>query len=56
MISFALDWMDNEEWYTYNLEKEEYELTDKAPPEARKSFLEHKKQTEAFRKSHNMNG
>ena len=50
MISFALDWMDNEEWYRYNYEKGQYELTDKAPPEARESFMEYKKEAESFRK------
>ncbi len=33
--------MTNEEWYTYNVEKGELELTDKAPPKAIKSYKEY---------------
>lgn len=32
--------LKNEEWFTYNFEKAEYELTDKAPPKAVESFKE----------------
>ena len=31
-------WMTNKEWYRMNLEKDCFELTDKAPEEAIKSF------------------
>ena len=31
-------WMTNEEWYTVNKEKDCFELTDVAPPRARRSF------------------
>ena len=32
------DWMDNEEWYYIDEERDRYVLTDKAPEEARRSF------------------
>lgn len=31
-------WMTNEDWYTVNHEKDCFELTDDAPPRARRSF------------------
>ena len=32
--------LENEEWYTYNIEEGKYELTDKAPQEAVESYNE----------------
>jgi hypothetical protein len=34
----SMDWIKNEEWYGYNPETKTYYLTEKAPPEIRKSF------------------
>ena len=34
----SLYWETNPEWYRINEETDEYELTDKAPPEAVESF------------------
>ena len=31
-------WHSNEEWYRFNYDKQEFELTDKAPKEAQESF------------------
>lgn len=31
--------MTNEEWYTYDYKKKKYVLTDKAPKEARESYI-----------------
>lgn len=31
-------WMTNKDWYTINHEKDCFELTDAAPPRARRSF------------------
>lgn len=31
-------WMSNKDWYRINKEKDEFELTDKAPERARRSF------------------
>ena len=39
----AVIWARNEEWYTINKEKKRFELTDKAPEEARRSFEKYKK-------------
>lgn len=33
-----LYWKQNKDWYRINKEKDEFELTDKAPERARKSF------------------
>ena len=34
----SIYWMQNDEWYTINKEKDCFELTEKAPPEAVESF------------------
>ena len=34
-------WWTNKEWYTYDPKKGHYVLTDKAPPEAVKSYEEY---------------
>ena len=31
-------WMTNKEWYVYDIDKDEFSLTDKAPERAIKSF------------------
>ena len=34
----CMDWMDNEEWYSFDEEKQRFFLTETAPEEARRSF------------------
>ena len=40
---FILYWRSNKDWYIYNEQNDCYELTDKAPDEARKIFEEYKR-------------
>ena len=39
----SMRWMDNDEWYYIDDERDRFVLTDKAPEEARKSFEEFKR-------------
>lgn len=36
--SITMYWKQNPEWYRFNKEKDQFELTEKAPKEARDSF------------------
>ena len=40
---FFVFWKTNKEWYRFNVEKDQFELTDKAPMEAVESFELYKK-------------
>lgn len=47
-----LYWQSNDEWYKINYEKDCFELTDKAPERARKSFDMYKEFQKKHRNGH----
>lgn len=44
----SMYWAKNEDWYFINKEKQRFELTGKAPEEARRSFEKYKRMNKEY--------